>query len=186
MLGLGSWGAWLILLPRWLIQKPKPPNCSREWFGQCSIKFQLQSVSPLRAQTRGDNDLKHMAGDKIGFRKPAVILCFQHGEACRFLAGSLCKCHSSKEKSFPDGGIAALKGRFPQWKCYSSALKRKMSWQLGAKDYHKTTRPNKPHTRFIGKDTKLAFSARARISRELGRGQPYIGFGRGVFQGRDF
>jgi hypothetical protein len=44
-----------------------------------------------------------------------------------------CKCHSSEGKGFPNRSVANVKG--------------KLSWQTGAREYHKVTPHNKPHTR---------------------------------------
>lgn len=44
-----------------------------------------------------------------------------------------CKCSSSEEKGFSSANVTALRG--------------KLSWQSGAKEYHKVTLHNKPHTR---------------------------------------
>ena len=65
--------------------------------------------------------------------------------------------YPSESKGFPSGSVTALRG--------------KVSWQLGAKEYHKVTPHNKPHTRdLLGKTQRVvAASAWVRSSKELNR-----------------
>lgn len=56
-----------------------------------------------------------------------------------------------------------------------AALKGNVSWQLGAKGYHKVTLHNKFHTEFPGRD-KVAASAWGEAAGDWARGGLYIGF----------
>lgn len=61
------------------------------------------------------------------------------------LSGGCVSVAALKGKAFPHRSGSALlgQGRFPQRKCFT--VFQKVSWQLGAKEYHKVTVHNKPH-----------------------------------------
>lgn len=66
---------------------------------------------------------------------------------------SLSYACSCKQPRIHSVSVPALRGKgFPNMSV--AALKGKVFWQLGAKEYHKVTLHYKPHKRCLGKDTK--------------------------------
>jgi hypothetical protein len=72
-------------------------------------------------------------------------------------------------EDFSKGGVSVLRGKVSPVEVLTTP-KRKIFWRLGAKERHRVTPHNKPHTQdFLGEPQRETASAQVRGSRERSR-----------------
>lgn len=121
---------------------------------------------------------KHLHDQQKGeFTKLLLV----DGVPSNWWAGRWVCCGWTRSEGYGPSGAQTLRGNTGTRRAYVShptnvsvtALRQKLSWQLGAKDYHKVTLHNKLHTQIYweGKLREMIACVQVKSNRELDRRQ---------------